>query len=233
MKAGNNQSPSVGAIRGELQLAHLNLTGNGDSMEGIFGFTEGLNDLDLSYTLPVTRRDTSVKLQFRQSKSTVIEDMFKDLDIKSKSKAYGLTINHPLFRTAQQEFSLALAADVRHSETYLLGRPFSFSQGVEDGQSDVTVLSFSQEWIDRSQIKVVAARSSFNLGINAFGATEHESGVDGKFFSWLGHLDLTGSFQVSTADYLSLDDNGRFEATNPENRHGSKQGNTFPSPTRK
>lgn len=188
LKVGNGQSPSVGAIKGELQLAHQNLTRNGDSLQTKFGITEGLNDIDISYSFPVTARDASLKLDFRENNSTVIEDIFKSLDIESKSRTYAVTLSRPFYRNSGQAFFLAITAELSHSETYLLGRPFAFSSGSEDGRTDETVLSFSQQWLDRSQIKVMAVNSNFKVGIDALGATINESGVDGKFFSWLGQI---------------------------------------------
>ena len=51
------------------------------------------------------------------------------------------------------------------NETSLLGRSFSFSPGAEDGESVVTAIRASQEWIHRSQTQVIALRSRFSVGI--------------------------------------------------------------------
>jgi hemolysin activation/secretion protein len=52
----------------------------------------------------------------------------------------------------------------------------------------VTVIRFSQEWLERSPTNVIAARSQFSFGIDAFGATINDSGTDGSFFSWQGQF---------------------------------------------
>jgi len=188
MEVGNHQSPSVGAIRGELQLGHRNLTGKGDSLEGIFGFTEGLHDLNIMYAFPVNARDTSIKLQYKRSESTVIEDIFASLDIESVSETYGIAVSWPSYKNSGQKLTFSLAGEHRLSEVYSHDQPLPYAYGVEDGKAKVTVIRFSQEWVDRNHLRIIAARSCFNVGIDALGATINDSGVDGQFFTWLGQF---------------------------------------------
>jgi hemolysin activation/secretion protein len=47
-------------------------------------------------------------------------------------------------------------------------------------------LRLSQEWTGRSQNQVLALRSTFNVGLDIFDATDHASEPNGQFFSWLG-----------------------------------------------
>ena len=184
----NDRSPSIGAIRGEAQGIVRNLTGWGDTLMASVGGSEGLLDGKASFTLPVTSRDTTLNLSFEKNRSDVVEEPFDDIDIESESDTYAVTLRHPFYRTPTREFSLGLTLARRSSETLLLGRPFSFSPGVRDGKSDVTVIRFSQEWIDRDQNQVIAARSVFSFGIDAFGATNNPSGPDGEFMAWLGQF---------------------------------------------
>jgi hypothetical protein len=65
--------------------------------------------------------------------------------------------------------------------------PFSFSEGPQDGKSKVAVLRLFQDWVNRDAKRVLAARSQFSIGLNAFGATKNDGSVpDGQFFAWLG-----------------------------------------------
>ena len=72
--------------------------------------------------------------------------------------------------------------------------PFSFSPGVQNGESDVTVIRFSQDGLLRSPSRVFAFRSVFSLGIDALGATrkQKDSDPDGCFFAWLGQIQWAG-----------------------------------------
>jgi hemolysin activation/secretion protein len=89
---------------------------------------------------------------------------------------------------------MAITGELLSNETSLLYEPFSFTPGEKRGKSNITALRFSQEWMSRTENQVIAARSRFSVGINAFGATDnrHDSNgndvADGQFFSWLGQF---------------------------------------------
>jgi hemolysin activation/secretion protein len=187
----NYQSPSVGAEQGIITLSHQNLTGHGDILSLTYGLAQGMNPLlDVWYSVPLTARDTTLLLRYRQDDFKVIDTVFGPLDTESRCSIYEITLRQPLYRTLNQEFALALTGDHLEDKTSLLGEPFSFYPGVENGESAVTALRFSQEWIYRTQREVLAARSRFSFGIDALDATIHGSSniPDGKFISWLGQF---------------------------------------------
>jgi hemolysin activation/secretion protein len=195
----NYQSPSVGPERGLLTLAHQNLTGHGDVLSLTYGRSEGLNpQVDVWYLLPITVHDTSVLLRYRKNDFNVIDKTFDPLDTKSESDVYEITLRHPVVRTLNHEFALALTGESLQDKTYLLGEPFSFYPGVDNGESKVTALRFSQEWTYRTQREVVAARSRFSFGIDSLDATTHSSHniPDGKFLAWLGQFQWARVFKT-------------------------------------
>jgi hemolysin activation/secretion protein len=187
----NYQSPSVGAEQGVLTLAHQNLTGHGDILNLTYGRSKGMNPLiDVWYSLPVTVHDTTLFLRYRKNDFNVIDEVFDPLDTESRCNIYEITLRQPLYRTLNQEFAVALTGNYLEDKTFLLGEPFSFYPGVVNGESAVTALRFSQEWIYRTQREVLAARSRFSFGIDALDATVHGSSLtpDGRFLSWLGQF---------------------------------------------
>lgn len=190
----NDRSPSIGGVSGRLWLRHNNLTGFGDALSFNYTATEGLNDFSGSYSLPLTAYDTRLSLYYQNSESDVVENAFNKIPISSRAETYGASLAQPLYRTPNQTFSVALAFEYRSSKTFLDDDPFSFSIGVpevgeEKGESNISVLRFSQEWLDRNQNQVIAARSTFNLGLNTLGATNNSNGIaDGEFFVWLGQF---------------------------------------------
>ena len=110
-------------------------------------------------------------------------------------------MTHPVYRTVSSRLKLGLEFAHRESETFLLGVPFSFSPGPVNGLSKVRVLRFVQDWIERTRDQVVAVRSSFNKGLDIFGATDNPSPTQGgSFFSWLGQAQwvrrVTGEIQI-------------------------------------
>lgn len=191
----NDRPPSVGAERAEVYAAHRNLTGWGDTLGLRYGLTSGADDISGFYARPLDGHDTTLTVGASRSDSTVIEEPFGDLDIDSKLDTYEISLTHPLYQTPLQSLTLGMKLERRHSETFLLGRPFSFSPGVQDGESDATVLRFSQGWVARSLNQVLAARSTFSLGVDALDATVNGGSVpDGQFLAWLGQFQLARRF---------------------------------------
>jgi hemolysin activation/secretion protein len=185
----NNQSPSVGSIETRVFAAHDDLFGFGDRLSASYGITEGLNAYDISYAIPVNARNGTLNFRYGNDNSHIVEAPFEDLGIRSKTRTYSVGFRQPLVRSPRSEFALGFALDLRRSRTFLLDDiPFSFSEGPQNGESKVTVLRFSQDWVDRGVRRVLAARSQFSLGIDAFDATVNETGPDGRFFSWLGQF---------------------------------------------
>ncbi|MBE9170394.1 ShlB/FhaC/HecB family hemolysin secretion/activation protein [Pleurocapsales cyanobacterium LEGE 06147] len=185
----NNQSPSIGSTQIGAFIVHDNSSGLGDRLRAEYGITEGLNLYDINYSIPVNALNGTIGLRLSNSDSSIIEDIFRDLDIESETQTYSLSFRQPLYRSPQTEFAVGLALDLRRSQTFLLDDiPFSFSEGPEDGESKVTVIRFSQDWVERNATRVLAARSQFSLGVDAFDATVNNIGIDGRFFSWLGQF---------------------------------------------
>jgi len=188
----NKLSPSVGEARFLVRGSYRNLAGRGDVLTGEIGFAEGLDelgdDIDILYALPITARDTIFSVRAEQSRSKVIEEPFDDIDIESETETFGVEITHPVFKTANKQLTLGFGLERRSSETFLLGQPFSFSPGVQDGESDVAVIRLSQDWLSRSRNQVIAARSTVSVGIDAFGSTVNDNAPDSKFVAWLGQF---------------------------------------------
>ena len=195
--ASNEEPPSIGSERGEVQAEHHNLTGNGDILRSYYGFTEGLDDVGVRYGLPLNEYDTTLALEFRTSESDVVESPFDDLDIESESTTYGIGLKHPVYRRPGQELWVGVLGELRRTKTSVLGEGFPFlgSGAEEDGRTKASVLRVFQEWTSRSRNYVVAARSTFSFGLDIFDASDFDpppsSDVpepDATFFSWLGQF---------------------------------------------
>ncbi len=185
----NSQSPSIGSEQFGIFAVHDNVLGFGDSLRAEYGITEGLNLYDINYTFPVNAKNGEISFRFSNTDSRIIEDRFEDADIRSEAQTYSLNFRQPLTLSPNSEFAVGLALDLRRSQTFILDDiPFSFSPGAEDGESKVTVIRFYQDWVQRNTKTVLAARSQFSFGIDAFDATVNSSGTDGRFFTWLGQF---------------------------------------------
>ncbi|MEH1931175.1 ShlB/FhaC/HecB family hemolysin secretion/activation protein [Nostoc sp.] len=185
----NNQSASVGSEQGSVFVAHDNLFGLGDKFNAEYGSTEGLDSYNISYSVPFNALDGTFGVRYSNSGSRIIQSEFRDLHIRSEAETLSFNVRQPLIHTPNSEFALGLAFDLRRSQTFILNDiPFSFTEGPEDGESKLTVIRFSQDWLQRNATSVLAARSQFSFGLDAIDATVNNSGTDGRFFSWVGQF---------------------------------------------
>jgi len=207
MRFNNHNSPSIGAYRGEFELSHLNLTGFGDSLTAQYDITEGLDDYSVEYSIPFTRRDSTLTLKVERADAVVVAEPFNELNIESQTKTYSAAMRHPFFKSLAREIAAELKLEKRESQTRMLmfkEDGFNFSEGVPaNGQTTVTVLRFSQEWVDRSLTQVIAARSTFSFGLDLFSPTINNDNLsDGRFFTWLGQFQWLRRFSFLESQIL-------------------------------
>lgn len=226
LEFSNDRPASVGAEHLDFVASDQSLTGNGDLLDARLtllnrtksGAETGFENFAVSYALPLNSWDTTLRLAYSQNDYAIIEEPFLLLDISGRSHEYEVSLRQPLYRTFQTEFALSLTGARRHSETFLRGEPFTLAPGAVDGETDVTVIRFAQEWSRRTQSQVIALRSSLNFGIRAFGATDNGTDRDAEFFSWLGQVQyiqrfgqhgvqliLRGDFQWTPDQLLTLE----------------------------
>jgi hemolysin activation/secretion protein len=202
--ADNYESPSIGAEGGGLELAYTNITGFGDSFNVRYRATEGLHDVEARYAIPLNSHDTTLDLHASRSWADVVEDPFDELEIESRSETYGATLRHPFHRSLSSLFEVFLTSEWRRSRTYLLGMPFSFTAGPEDGVAKVAVLRLGQDWSYRTRRQVFAARSMLTWGLDILDATTHQGKVaDGEFLAWLGQFQWARRFDFLDAQLIA------------------------------
>ena len=211
----NSRPPSVSEGLGELYLTDLNLTGFNDPLDLRWGLVRWTKDgavdyadfdnVSGSYEFPVTPWDTTLVVHAAKSDSSIIDETFAALGIASQSTDFGLILRQPIYKTLNNSLIMSVAADRKHSQTFLLGRPFTLSPGAIDGETDVFATRLAIDWVNRSQVHVLALHAGFNIGIYGLGSTRADpanaggatSGAgdaqgfepeipDSKFFSWLG-----------------------------------------------
>jgi hemolysin activation/secretion protein len=203
----NRRPPSVGAEEAEVFLGTKNLTSFGDSLRMNYTFTQkGMREADFGdagnysvfYSLPLTRWDTTLELGLTQSDYAIIEESFYAFDIQSDTRMYTVALRQPIYRDFQHEFSVTLKGEHRRSEVravdafedYLLGAGnhkgnFSISPGSVDGQTRITALRISPEYVYRSQERVIAARTTLSFGLDELDPIIDRKTHDPKYFTWL------------------------------------------------
>ncbi|MEG4997950.1 ShlB/FhaC/HecB family hemolysin secretion/activation protein [Microcoleus sp. B4-D4] len=185
--ADNNRSPSVGSFRRGVRLNQANLLGLGDGLEVSYANTDGSNEFNGSYTVPVNARNGTIRFAAGAANTNVIEEPFAAAEIEGKSRTYELTYRQPIVEKPDRTLALGVSLSRQESDTFLLGEPFALSAGANDrGETRVSAVRFFQEYVQRNTQQVIAARSQFSVGTNLFGATENDSGPDSRFLAWRG-----------------------------------------------
>jgi hemolysin activation/secretion protein len=188
----NNRTPSVGEIQAQIFASQNNLFGIGDGIGVAYGKSEGSNVFDVNYTLPLNPRNGTLRFQYSNSNSKVIEAPFDRLDINSAGQDFGLTYRQPIVQTPSQEFALGATLARRETNTgYLfsvIGERIAYPTPGADanGLTRVTAARFFQDYTVKDTQQVFALRSQVSLGVNALGATINSSSPDSQFLSWRG-----------------------------------------------
>ena len=192
----NTRPPSVAEGIGEAYLTDLNLTGHNDPLDlhwGLLRWAKNgavnyvrFDNVSGTYEFPVTPWDTTLELHGSKNNSSIIDETFAALGITSRTVQYGAALRQSLYKTLRDSVVVSLGADWEHSETFLLGAPFSLEPGAIDGQSNVFATRLALDWVNRSQVHVLALRSVFSLGLYAFGSTQAEPDISGSGSSGAG-----------------------------------------------
>ena len=230
----NRRPPSVGAEILETQLADLNLTGHNDPLLIRYGIAHttrdsgfelsGIEDIEGTYEFPITPWATTLQIHASKSDSSIIEEPFTTLDISSNLEQYGATIRQTVYETLSNVAAVSFTADKRRSETFLFGRPFSLSPGAVNGVTSVFVLRFTQEFVNRSQLHVLALRSTFNHRARRIRCDQLRLGTGCALFllAWPGAICAT-NWQLryasrSTAQYSVVEQSAGFFGTTEPGR---------------
>jgi hemolysin activation/secretion protein len=182
----NDQSPTVGEVRGQLRGAVSNIVGYGDTLSAEYGRSDGLNDGALNYSIPLASDDTSLNLHYDINGVVIVDPALRTLNITSNYSSESIGLSRPIIRTPQYTLSLGINLDHREAQTFLLGLPFSFTEGADNGKTNVTALRFYQNFVERDADQAFAARSTLSQGLHTLGATVESVGPSGSFFDWQG-----------------------------------------------
>ena len=218
LEYNNFTSPGVGSNQVFGTIADENLLGFGDRLRVRYGQSfgtdsnahgSGINpNLSVNYVVPITPYDTTFGFDYRKLDFTAIQSSFKPLDITGKLQTFAFTLRQPILQSPSQELALALTGQSQSFETTLLGNPFEFQRGSTNGVSQVSVLRFLQEYVQRSPNQVISALSRMSFGLPILGATVNGGSeqATGEFFSWLGQTQLVRRLNPTNIQLLARAD---------------------------
>jgi hemolysin activation/secretion protein len=202
----NNRPPSIGTDQGQVFFTQANLLGIGDGLSLGWSHTEGSDSLSVGYDLPLGSEGATLSFNFSPEWNDIVDPDFFDLDqdgegpdIESESETYNIQLRYPVIRSINgqtyQELGFSLIGSLRDSRSFLFDEPFPLSPGASgEGKTRVVTLGFGQDYLLQDAVQVLAMRSQFNFGLNAFGSTINDPvpGIgeipDSEFFSWFGQI---------------------------------------------
>jgi hemolysin activation/secretion protein len=183
----NDRAPAVGAEEIEVTASFGNLLGRSDPLRIQLAASKGLKEGSLDYSVPLTARDLRFFVSGDVTHAKVVEKPFSEIDVESTSSSLQAGLSWPVIKTLDDELRLEASLEHERTTTSLLGRRFSFSEGVDDGRTKITALRLVQQWQRRSQDQVIALRATESIGLDLPGTTRNSGDVpDGQFFAWLG-----------------------------------------------
>lgn len=127
----NNRNPSVGSFERGITLSEANLLGIGDKLSVSYSNTDGSNQYEGGYTIPINARNGTIGFNYRITDNRIVEPPFNDLDIEVNSREFELTYRQPVIQRATPEFSqeltLSFSAARRESFSSIQGVKFPIS----------------------------------------------------------------------------------------------------------
>lgn len=186
----NGRAPSVGSWRRGIRINENNLLGFGDSLFFQYANTDGSDAFDTAYSAPLNSSNTTLNIAGGVTNTEIVEEPFDRAEIKGESFNFEIGVRQPIIRTPTKELALGITTTRQESNTEVLGENFALSPGAdEDGETRISALRFFQEYTNRDLRQVLALRSQFSIGLDAFNSTvndDFEAEPDSRFLTWRG-----------------------------------------------
>jgi hemolysin activation/secretion protein len=211
----NFRSPSIGAEAVTIAYTDFNLTGRGDALGVSLSGSEGLRSAGLDYEYPLTASGSKLRGYFNYSDSEVVEEPFRQLDIESESRDFGLAYSTPVYEGDSTNLDVTLGLNHKDSSSFLLGEPFSFSAGAIEGESKSSNISLGSNFVYREATQVTAFSLTWRQGLDLFSSNiaDNDNTPDSEYAALVGQGQYAlrlpflpaGQFVARTAFQLAFD----------------------------
>jgi hemolysin activation/secretion protein len=177
----NHHASSTGGNEGTAFFGVRDLTGYGEDIRASAVRTDGDTEGSAVLNVPVSARNAALQLYYSRASALIVEQPFQPLNIKDSTRTYGLSLTEPVLDHLNDRFSLFVGGESDRSSTELLGTPFSFSPGAQNGISAVTAVLGGLDWLLHGASSVLDLRLTYRRGIDALGATINSPATDQLF----------------------------------------------------
>lgn len=177
----NHHSSSTGANEGTAFFSTRDLTGYGDEFRGTVVRTDGDTEGSAIFSIPVSPRNAALQAYYSRASALIIQQPFAALNIKSTARTVGLSLTIPLVDRLDNRFSFFVGGEAARAYTELLGTPFSFGPGAQNGVSRVAIALGGVDWTVHTPTSVTDLRLTYRRGLDALGATIYTRGTNDPF----------------------------------------------------
>jgi hemolysin activation/secretion protein len=186
LSVADDRPVSVGEVGGTLTLAARNLSGYDDSGSLAFGKSSGYTDYDLHESVPLGTPRLDAFVHADSDHGDIVQSSLSVLGVVSQEKSLELGLSGSLLRTLEQHLAVSLSGYYTDTTTYLLGLPFSFTPGVDNGHSRVAAARLAADWLQRGTRQALSVHSAVSAGFGVLGATVHPGSgePDSRFVDW-------------------------------------------------
>ncbi|MDV2999292.1 MAG: hypothetical protein N5P05_000898 [Chroococcopsis gigantea SAG 12.99] len=208
----NYRAVSIGEVERGLGITEANVSGWGDSFSLDYRSTDGSDEIDAFYEIPFNARNGTFRFYYRTVNSRIITKPLDKFNIRSDYSQYKLILRQPFIQKPQEELALGVTIDRQLSFDSIDGFGYPLSPGANNnGETNTTTLRFFQEWFQRDAVSVIALRSSFDVGVDAFGTTQAESVTPDEvvpssdYFLWRGQAQWVRALAPDTLFFVRGD----------------------------
>lgn len=204
----NYRAPSVGAVAIGTNIWLRNLTKQGEHLDFTFLTSAPTGGDAFQYAgnwlMPLGDYGTKAYFSANNTNVSIVEEPLTNVNIKSNSFSIEGGLSHTLIEDLKQRLTFGAGIGFKDNETNLLGESFSFIPGLSSGKSQISVARINQEYVRRWQRLVWAFRSTFSVGLDAFGSTIQKNHLnpDSDYFSWLGQTRGLWNFPSIKSDFV-------------------------------
>lgn len=203
LSANNYRTASLGEYTLSLSGWVRNLTGRGDYLElGLQQGEEsiyGNNRRSLLWNMPLNARGTEIGLSADSARATVLEAPLKPAKIESAQESREIRLSQRLYESLQERFVAGISYGQRSNRSYMLGLPFSFSAGENNGVTHIESWRLWGEYSRRWENQAMVLRSTLSRNHNDL--TRGPGVPENTNLVWLGQAHfahrLADSTQVS------------------------------------
>ena len=224
LRYNNHRPASIGEKALSIDAGMRNVIGRGDLLRLTAQPAENLRSIarsGIGWSVPLNYTGTQLSFQYDEGESSVVEEPLRDIDVTSRLTSQEIGLGQLLFENLRHRAAIGLTYLDRSNRTWISGEPFPFIAGEPAGGIETQSLRFWQEYAYRSEVEVIALRSTFTTAKNnlqPLSSLANATVGDTKYRFWLGQaqyarrvsdagtqLIARATAQQSSARMLALD----------------------------